>query len=203
MAALTELTPEVLDLVLSHLPPQDIAHFGRTCRGANLFIRPSNQVLWRSAFLHVFDDPRGAWELLQPTARAANHTREQAWNWHAELKRRYLGVNALWQDDGTALTDPEGVVNTFLDILETASYSTVTGSEHHLSLNADFLHQHFKKAPRPERIVHDYHRDTSLPLHLMADADRPLTRSNLWRRTLVPDWASKFHVSFPARDPYK
>ncbi|ORY16163.1 hypothetical protein BCR34DRAFT_557821 [Clohesyomyces aquaticus] len=201
MATLAELTPEILDIVLSYLGPQDITRFGRTSQGANAFIRPSNQLLWRSAFLHIFDDPKVAWELLQPVARAANRARESVWDWHYELKRRCTARNAVCDGDTTALTDPTGVVTTFLDIFETASYRTDPILMRRSSLNVDFLNNIFEVAPRPERIVHDYHRDidsASLPLHFMADSSRPLTRANLWRRTLVPDWASKFHIFYGA-----
>ncbi|KAF2474122.1 uncharacterized protein BDR25DRAFT_280867 [Lindgomyces ingoldianus] len=196
---LLELTPELLELVLSFLNPCDLTRFGQTCRSANAFIHPGNQVLWKSAFLHVFDNPKGAWELLQPTARAANRTRESEWDWFHEVHRRCTALNAVCDGDAVALSNPEDIITTFLDILESASYSNVIGSKARISLNVDFLENLFRIAPRPERIVHDYHRDIdsqSLPLEFMTDSNRPLTRSMLGRRSLVPDWASRFHIFY-------
>jgi hypothetical protein len=70
------LAPELLENILSFLQPHDLVSFGSTCHEANAFIRPNHQVLWRSTFLQVFDDPRNAWKSLLPTARAANYCRE-------------------------------------------------------------------------------------------------------------------------------
>lgn len=200
-SALIELAPELLELVLSYLDPHDLVSFAYTCQRANEFTRPSNQILWRSAFLQVFDDPKIAWELLVPTARQENRNRESTWDWFREVQQRFNAFNAVCQTtNATLLVDPEPIITTLLDVLETASYSTATNALSRSSLNLDFLDRLFRVAPNPEKIVHDYHRDiesVSLPLDLMADASRPLTRSMLGRRsTTIPEWASRLHIFY-------
>ncbi|KAF2868318.1 hypothetical protein BDV95DRAFT_609806 [Massariosphaeria phaeospora] len=199
---LIELAPELLELILSFLGPRDVVSFGRTCQRANPFIQPRNQLLWRSAFLHLFDDPNHAWTLLMPAARAKNRRRESTWDWFVELSRRLKASKAVCQPSNADLvTNPELAITTFLDIVETASYSFVDDSEvHTMSLNVDFLERLFATAPNPEKIVHDYHyrhsETMSLPLHLLTEPNRPITRSMMGRRVAIPDWASRFHIFY-------
>lgn len=195
---LAGLAPELLELVLSFLGPRDIASFGRTCQRARAFVQPGNKILWRSAFLHIFDDPKHAWALLLPTARAENRQRESSWDWFQELHRRCTAFNAVCETGNAALlANPEHVVTALLDVFDTASYTKVAGVENRVSFNVDFLDRLFRITPEAERIVHDYHRDIesmSLPLEFMYE-DRPITRSMLGRRATIPEWASRFHVS--------
>ncbi|KAF2181685.1 hypothetical protein K469DRAFT_255430 [Zopfia rhizophila CBS 207.26] len=195
---LVELAPELLELVLSFLTPRDLVSFGRTCRRAAAFIRPDNQILWRRSFLQVFDDPTHAWELLQPTARAGNRDREAHWDWFQEVQRRLTAFNAICHNGNAALlSDPESIITTLLDVLETASYSESTGVNTRISFNLEFLDRIFRSAPNPERIVHDYHRDiesVSLPVEPLNNCNRPITRSMLGRKATVPQWASRFHI---------
>jgi hypothetical protein len=121
---LLELPQEMLGNVLSHLLPNDIVAFGRTCRSAHLFIDPSNQILWRSVFLQVFDDPREAWSGLVPHARGLNQSVEEKWNWQQRLKQRLLALKAISDDWTMAMLDnppsPSKTIDALLDMIETA-----------------------------------------------------------------------------------
>jgi hypothetical protein len=195
---LVELAPELLELVLSHLSPHDLVRFGQTCSHAYAFVQPSNQVLWRSAFLNVFDDPGRAWNRLGPTARSANLQRESTWDYYEEVRQRHIAFNVICRD-ATPTGNPEDVVTTLLHVLDTASFPSYERPPH-TSLNLDFLERLWSVAASPERIIHDYHRDNdsfSLPLDLMTDQDQPITRSSLLARTAaVPEWASKLHIFY-------
>lgn len=198
---LLDLAAELLEHVLSFLQPRDLASFGRTCRTANTFIRPSNQILWRAAFLQLFDDPRVFWDRLQPTARAANHSREAHWDWFGEVRRRCIAFHAVYDSDRRLIDENlEELITTLTDVLETSLlYDTsATGSHERASLNLNFLAKVFNCSPFSETIVHDYHQDMkpiSLPQELMSISHRPFTRSMMPRRT-VPVWASRFHVYY-------
>ncbi|KAF2004482.1 hypothetical protein P154DRAFT_44589 [Amniculicola lignicola CBS 123094] len=199
---LMDLAPELLELILSYLSPGELASFGQTCRRANDFIRPNNQMLWRAVFGHVFDDPRIAWRLLMPSARAKNRSRESQWDWFVELRRRYAALNAVYEaSNALSLFNPEEVIVTLLDIVDTASFSDSPprGQPKSVSKNLNVLKSLFQKAPNAEKVVHDYHRDIesmSLPLDLMTGTNRPLTRALLGRRAAVPRWASRFHIFY-------
>lgn len=91
---LLDLPQELLDHLLSYLPPSDIIHFGQSCKRSSSFIDPSNQVLWQSAFLQRFDDPQEAWMSLTPTARRLNTETEQSWDWYLRLRGRLYTLHA-------------------------------------------------------------------------------------------------------------
>jgi hypothetical protein len=196
---LVDLAPELLELTLAYLEPRDLVNFARTCRRANEYIRPSNQILWKAAFLHVFDHPRHAWALWTPTARAANQRREECWDWYRELRRRCNAFDAVCRADATARTNVEDIVTALLDVNQTASYLDVIGQSNVESLNLNFLNRLQQRASEFDRFVHDYQYgidSISLPPESKAEHDRPITRSMLGRRVDVPVWASRFHVSF-------
>ena len=198
---LIELAPELLENILSFLQPHDLVSFGSTCHEANAFIRPNNQVLWRSTFLQVFDDPRNAWKSLLPTARAANYCRETQWDWYRELRRRLLAFKMMRESDGEARQWFSGkTADTIIEIYETASSSEVhlRQTQQGTSLNLDFLDRYFSSSLHAERIIHDFHADIepfSIPLDAIPDLDRPLTRSMVARQR-VPESASQLHVLY-------
>jgi hypothetical protein len=197
-SALVDLAPELLELVLSYLQPHDLLSFARTCRRANEYIRPSNQILWKAAFLHVFDHPKHAWACWTPTARAANRHREERWDWYRELRRRCLAFDALYRANQVAPKDIAHVVTTLLEVHQTASYPDVDGPEAFGSLNLNFLDRLRLAAPNVDNFVHDYQHDSSLalPYDPEVERDRPMTRSMAGHRaTTPPEWASRFHVS--------
>jgi hypothetical protein len=197
-STLVDLAPELLELVLSYLEPHDLLSFARTCRRANEYIRPSNQILWKAAFLHVFDHPKHAWACWTPTARAANRQREERWDWYRELRRRCLAFDALYQANQVAPKDIADVVTTLLEVHQTASYPDVDGPECLDSLNLNFLDRLRLAAPKFDTFVHDYQHDSSLalPYDPEIERNRPMTRSMAGHRaTTPPEWASRFHVS--------
>ncbi|CAI6333787.1 unnamed protein product [Periconia digitata] len=198
MSYLSTLAPELLYIILSYLPPRDVVHFAQTCRRAAQFIQPDNFALWKSAFLHVFDHPRYAWDALVPSVRASNVLREAQWDWHHELRRRMVAFNAVCESDRlTLLKTIEQVVKTLLDIEQTAAYTTRDTEDKPQSLNLAFLSRLQNQSPDFDSIVHDYHRDinsVSLPLEFQAESDRAVTRSMVGRRVAIPPWASQFHV---------
>lgn len=196
--SLVELAPELLELVLSYLGPHDLTRFGQTCRRAHDFIRPTNQLLWKQTFLHLFDHPKHVWDRLVPTARAQNQPREALWDWHRELVRRTKAYNlALACDPETLAPEIDNVVKTLLDIEQTASCSAATGDASPVSFNVMYLNRLMRRAPDFDSIVHDFSRHPSslaVPREQKMDLPRPVTRSMLRRASVAPEWASRFHV---------
>ncbi|KAF2680178.1 hypothetical protein K458DRAFT_480005 [Lentithecium fluviatile CBS 122367] len=191
------LAPELLELILSYLKPHDLISFARTCHRANEFIRPNNQILWKAAFLHIFDHPKHAWGYMIPTARAANRSRESAWDWYRELRRRCAAFHAVC--DLTLLTDVENVVTALLNVNDTASYTNTDEVGTKVSLNLNFLERLQQQTPNFDRVVHDYQHNIesmSLPMEPMAEHDRPITRSMVGGKVAVPEWASRFHIIY-------
>ncbi|OAL30915.1 hypothetical protein AYO20_08500 [Fonsecaea nubica] len=114
------LPREILAHILSYLPPAVIASFGRTCKAAHDFVRPQNQLLWRSAFLHVFDDPNDAWSMMpNPTPLAA----EREWDWHRELSTRLMALRSVQSKWCGLDSRAETYLNALLDILDTAKFA--------------------------------------------------------------------------------
>jgi hypothetical protein len=203
---LVELAPELLELVLALLGPQDLTRFGATCRRAHDFIRPTNQLLWKQTFLHRFDHPKHVWHALVPTARARNQPREALWDWHKELVRRTKACNLLLESDRETLAlQVDHVVGTLLDIQQTASCPNTDESDFPVSLNIMYLNRLVQRAPDFDAIIHDFSRHPSslaVPRNLKVDLDRPITRSMLRSGAVAPDWASRFHVCGPLYDLY-
>ncbi|OCK85508.1 hypothetical protein K432DRAFT_343109 [Lepidopterella palustris CBS 459.81] len=201
-SSLLKLAPELLENIFSFLNPHDVVNFGRTCHRANAFIRPTNQILWRNAFLHDFDDPQYAWAALLPTARAANKHKESQWDWYRELRRRLLMLRAIRDGAHDALHPPnEDFIETLMDIFETAVSAEDPDrkqARQGTSLNLKFLDDLFRTIPRAEHLIHDFHRDIeslSFPLEGIPGLNRPLTRSMVpFQR--VSETASRFHVYY-------
>jgi hypothetical protein len=115
---LTDLPREILGCILSHLEPRAVICFGRTCRQALDLISPSNQLLWRDAFLHVYDDPESAWAGYVESYQ----TGRSEWDWYQELKSRSLALKALrrrWVEE-TDKETYEQIINAVLSIIDTA-----------------------------------------------------------------------------------
>jgi hypothetical protein len=199
MIHIARLAPELLYLILSYLPPRDIIRFARTCKHAAQFIQPANQPLWKSAFLQIFDNPKHAWDLMMPTARAANRHREAHWDWHHELQRRMIAFHTVCDSPHPTLHKTiEPVVTTLLDVQRTATCIQQDERDKSQSLNLIFLHNLQHQAPNFSSIIHDYHREfgsVSLPVEFMSEPDGPVTPSMVSGRVAIPTWASQFHVS--------
>jgi hypothetical protein len=90
MSELIDLPSEVLNNVLSFLDASDIALFGCTCRQARDLTNPTNQLLWKNAFLRVYDDP------AESLARYPKSFQDNASSpdWYAELRSRTTAVSS-------------------------------------------------------------------------------------------------------------
>ncbi|KAL1608199.1 hypothetical protein SLS60_003138 [Paraconiothyrium brasiliense] len=193
-----ELAPELLELILSYLRPQELVRFGATCRRAHDFINSTNQLLWKETFLQVFDDPKHVWGALVPTARAHNQPREALWDWHRELVRRAEAYNLVVEADRDTLApEIDNVAATLLDIQYTASCASTDETDSPVSLNIIYLNRLVQRAPDFDSIVHDFSRhpsSLSVPRDLKMDLDRPVTRSMLTR--VAPECASRLHIIY-------
>lgn len=187
---LLNLSFELLASILSFLPPLQLVDFGRTCHAANAFISPNNRLLWKYAFLQVFDHPKHAWEALTPTASEDVIESVNNWDWFSEVKRRYSAIHSVTKGAGIESLPLEEVVTTLVDIVQTASYNETPDSLRPASLNLQFLDRFFKTNKDAEAIVHDYIH--SLPSH------RPILRSMVTSaaKTPTPEWASRFHTYY-------
>ncbi|KAK7189981.1 hypothetical protein DPSP01_006285 [Paraphaeosphaeria sporulosa] len=198
--SIVQLAPELLELILSYLGPQDLTRFGQTCRLAHDFVRPTNQLLWKQTFLQLFDHPKHVWEHLVPTARAQNQPREALWDWHRELVRRIKAYNFVLKfDKETLALEIDNVVRALLDVEQTASCASVAENGSPVSLNVMYLNRLVQRAPDFDSLIHDFSRHPSslaVPRDLKMDLDRPVTRSMLRRGSVPPEWASRFHIMY-------
>lgn len=126
---LVSLPPEILFQVICRLDHQDVLSFGRTCHAACSATTPDNHLLWQAVFLQKFDDPRDRWNSLTKSVRANLREREKSFHWFTELRRRMTALNYIAAEklafDDKDDPEAEGVIETLLDILDTAK-STLT-----------------------------------------------------------------------------
>ena len=118
------LPPEILSQILTQLTYPELLAFSSTCREAQSFTSPRNQLLWQAVFLRKFDDPRDRWNSLTEAARAQNKDRELNWDWHGELRKRVVALKYITATD-LAIEDADSetygkVVQALLDIIDTA-----------------------------------------------------------------------------------
>ncbi|KIW18544.1 hypothetical protein PV08_02832 [Exophiala spinifera] len=210
-----ELPQELLGHILSFLHPQDIIHFCQSNKRAQTFASPRNQVLWRSAFLHIFDDPKDAWSLMP---NAASLLKDCQWDWHVELVRRLLALRAIrskWCVADEAWRAKEHI-NALLSILDTAKFGpderdNATGrlpreDDRYLSLNLQVLSNVDSFRDGLENLIHDTDRVLYMR-HTGGSSDdnpwtsprRPVTRSMSWwaeNEVNRPECASRLHVLF-------
>lgn len=207
-----ELAPELLINVLSCLRPYDLISFGRTSKPAYDFISPSNQPLWRSTFLHVFDDPRDVWAALLPTPREAGAVRESEWNWYDELRRRMDALRLVTHKFGIqrhkfSREEYSSTVDVLLDIYDTAvaniqrvpTIEKKCSVPDHTSLNMLNLTSALRMSSHTEKFIHDFHPDIESPFYMpelqSTWPGRPMTRSIAQVQNLYEP-ASRLHVYY-------
>jgi len=201
---------ELLSAVLSLLSPADLVKFGRTCRRAQAFINPGNQILWRTAFLLVFDDPQDAWSMMPESAPV---TGKENWDWYRELRRRLRALQAIhsqWPtlDDEELVTD---YLEAILSIVDTAKFGPTAREkaqgrlpevDDRSSLNLQRLGAMNEYQPGLEALIHDSGRSRSsagsgAESTTWYSPGRPVTRSMTWsesEKQQRPDSASRLHV---------
>jgi hypothetical protein len=204
---LLNLPPELLEHILSFLDPYGLVAFGLVCKYTAAVISPSNQPVWRHAFLHLFDDPSKAWSALLPSARSANAANEALWNWHSKTRERCTALKAVtttskvYRRQNLDLT-----TNALVDIIETAysspptdrtSKDTKVDYERRRSVSIRTLQEAFLTSRDAERAIHDFNADYSAPSELLSPhPGRPVTRSIVFERKHVSENASKLHTFF-------
>jgi F-box-like len=204
---LLNLPPELLEHILSFLDPYDLVAFGLVCKYTAAVISPSNQPVWRHAFLHLFDDPSKAWSALLPSARSANAANEASWNWHSKVRERCTALkavtttNKVYRRQNLDLT-----TNALVDIIETAysspptnrtSKETQVDHERRRSVSIRTLQETFLTSRDAERAIHDFNADYSAPSELLSPhPGRPVTRSMVFEQKHVSENASKLHTFF-------
>ncbi|KAL6243116.1 hypothetical protein RBB50_010216 [Rhinocladiella similis] len=207
-----ELPQELLAHILSFLHPRDIIHFSQTNKPAQTFASPQNQVLWRSAFLHIFDDPKDAWSLMP---NSASLLKDSQWNWYFELVRRLSALRAIrskWcvADETWRAKDH---INSLLSILDTAKFGPnahdiASGrlpreDDRYLSLNLQILSDIDSFRDGLENLIHDtgallFKRYAGSDGNPWNSPHRPVTRSMTWTENEVsrPECASRLHVMY-------
>jgi hypothetical protein len=204
---LLNLPPELLEHILSFLDPYDLVAFGLVCKYTAAVISPSNQPVWRHAFLHLFDDPSKAWSALLPSARSANAANEASWNWHSKIRERCTALkavtttNKVYRRQNLDLT-----TDALVDIIETAysspptnrtSKETQVDHERRRSVSIRTLQETFLTSRDAERAIHDFNADYSAPSELLSPhPGRPVTRSMVFEQKHVSENASKLHTFF-------
>lgn len=211
--AILDLPQELLSHILAFLEPEAILHLGRTCKDAYEIISPSNQILWRSAFLHVFDDPHDAWSIMPGSAHASNI---KDWNWHGELVRRLAALQAIrsiWRSADQQAHDEEHL-EALLSIVDTAKFAPTPRElaggrvpledDRKLSLNLQVLADTDHHRPGLENLIHDSGRHSRLKRYAGSDGNpwnsprKPVTRSmtSADDEANRPESASRLHVLY-------
>ncbi|EXJ77394.1 hypothetical protein A1O3_09620 [Capronia epimyces CBS 606.96] len=206
------LPQEILGNILSFLSPDSIIRFGRTCKHAHEFISAHNQLLWKSAFLHIFDDPNDAWSLMPPPARPQKGS---GWDWHGELRKKLRALRAIRSKWRVADTHDDGEehLGAVLSILDTAKFAPTAREiangkvpledDRYLSLNLQVFADLDRHRDGLENLIHD----SGLPGRMMysgADGNpwnsptRPVTRSMSYddQQKSRPESASRLHVLY-------
>ncbi|EXJ59263.1 hypothetical protein A1O7_06695 [Cladophialophora yegresii CBS 114405] len=173
--AIFDLPYEILAGILSFLEPQSIIRFGRTCKAASLSIGPQNQILWKSAFLHVFDDPDEAWSMTPGTPPL---TTARGFDFYTELSRRFSALQAVRKRSCGSDDRAEANIQALLSILDTAKFTlnardiadgkVPLEDDRYTSLNLQILSNLAEWRQGIESLIND------TPL---SSSSRPITRS--------------------------
>lgn len=203
---LIDLPQEILGNILLHLEPVDINRFGRVNHAAQSIVSPSNQTLWRSTYLHLFDDPQDARTLVVPVGKASDRA---DWDWHAETRRRLLALAWLRPDapPETSLREHLQHLETVLNMVDTAKIGPTAAEvsagirpriDDRSSLNIQHLGllNQYRPRNRVEFLIHHARTDERGSISLWGSAGRPTTRSMSITQTGRPELASRLHVMY-------
>jgi len=110
---LLSLSPEIIEKVLTHCRPHDVAAFSQICREAHILVYHStDQYLWRELFLsYPFDDPRKTHE---------GFCECPSFDWKGELQRR-ICAEQIARSPHSSPDEQTEALETFLSVVRTAS----------------------------------------------------------------------------------
>ncbi|KIW09625.1 uncharacterized protein PV09_00492 [Verruconis gallopava] len=128
---LLELPSEILAQTFVNLRYFDLLSILATCR--TLYTFSEDQVIWREVFLREFDDPRVRIRSLTETPRKLFYARHGDFDWFIEFRKRIIALSCLRNADTARRSchgdKYEAVVETLLDIIDTADASPAVGNE--------------------------------------------------------------------------
>ncbi|KAL4068391.1 hypothetical protein V8B97DRAFT_2024941 [Scleroderma yunnanense] len=112
-SSLLSFSAEILEQILVHCHPRDVAAFSQTCRRAHAVVYgSSDQYLWREFFLsYPFDDPRRMHEGFSECP---------SFDWKGELQRR-IRAEAIARSSQVSSEEQTNALETFLSVVRTAS----------------------------------------------------------------------------------
>jgi hypothetical protein len=152
--------------------------------------------LWKSAYLHVFDDPDDAWSMMPGNVPLAS---ERQWDWHAELAKKLVALRGVKSKrcgmDSRAADYIEGL----LSILDTAKFKpsakdlangrVPTGDDRTTSLNLQILSTLAEWREGIESLIHDSQL-SSLPQRITRSMAQGEAEKNR------PEGAARLHVMY-------
>lgn len=209
MPLLLGLPQELIGNVLTFLDACDLVSFGATCKYARSHLDPSsNQLLWRSAFLHAYDEPISAYRMQRHTSTPQQRT----WDWYHELKRRFMTSRYLDRHTEARFEHPldeETMIEVLLDMIDTSKSCFTHGIHGEIHVpESPSRHADWKSSKNilciPDRedfsiAMDQLVRETRLVdpnIEPAIDIDRPLTRSMSINRLNAPrsNVASRLHT---------
>lgn len=209
---IVSLPQEILSHVLSFLSPATIIAFGQTCKHAYDFISPRNQILWKCAFLHIFDDPNDAWSSMPGHPHLAQGI---DWDWYGELVRRLLALQVIKSRYRVADEhhNIETHLNAILSILDTAKFAPTARDiadgkvaledDRYLSLNLQIFSDIERHRDGLESLIHDsgspqWVKYSGADGNPWNSPTRPVTRSMSYdeHEKSRPESASRLHVLY-------
>lgn len=125
---------ELLTTILCSVDYEDLVQFSKTCREAHALLAPSNHLIWQSAYLQKFDDPRDRRKLSAKPSEPACDQRDNTYDWFLELRKRVSALRWVRKGYASGLWDGQGqdnaqeqedsrlskVIETLLEIIDTA-----------------------------------------------------------------------------------